>query len=377
MSALAAYVHDFSPFLVYFGEGFFIEGIRWYGTAFLAGFGVSYLIVRAMTRAHRSPLAPEQAGDFVVMIALATMVGGRVGYCLFYQPALFLDFSGNVPFWGVLKMNQGGMSFHGGLLGVAAMCGWYAWRHRLPFGHLADLCALGATVGIFFGRLANFINGELYGRPAPDDLPWGMKFPQEMREWGPKAQYENLAEIVPLVGVSQDQWRAWFAATGPDRDAAVALTRGTIESLIFQVQQGNPEVTQALHRVLTTLHPSQLYEAIAEGLIAFLILMLVWSKPRKPGVIGGLFLIVYGVGRSICEFYREPDSHIAHLEAAQIGLTRGQLLSITMILLGIPIIIWMQRRPTPRLGGWRPGIQVDLSGFQSANPDSKANSSDA
>ena len=336
-----AWLHDLDPFAVQFTGSF---GLRWYGLAYLAGFYLGYLLIRWFGRRGLSPVPPALAGDFVFTVALGTIVGGRLGYCLFYSPDLFLSFRSDFPFWGVLRINEGGMASHGGILGIVVTCLYYGRRHGLPAFHLFDLTTLGGALGIFFGRIANFVNGELVGRAAPAHLPWAVKFPQDILAW-PAHEPARLSELTPAVealGISGSTWMTWI-------QSAPGRVHEVLSSLIVAVQSGNEGVAAALKPVLTARHPSQLYEGLLEGAFLFVALMVIWRRPQKPGVIAGWFFVLYATVRIIGEQFRLPDLQIGY---QLLGLTRGQWLSIIMLVLGTVFLVTTRRRTTPPLGGW-------------------------
>ena len=324
---VAAYLHRLNPFaLRLWGD----VGIRWYGLSYVAGFICAYYILLALARRGRILVKPEAVGDFIVALAVGTIVGGRLGYAVFYQPALLWDFSAHFPFWGLLAMWKGGMASHGGIIGLTLACiGFARSRNVTPF-HLFDLIGLTGTVGIFFGRIANFVNGELFGRECRPDLPWAVKFPQEMRDW---------------AGEKVEQLRAAVGATAEHSDSPQEL----VEQTLAMIQRGNRAVIDAVAPLLPTRHPSQLYEALLEGLFLFTVLWLIWYKPRKPGVVGGWFLVLYPLVRIFGEQFRMPD---VGLGFRALGLTRGQWLSIIMLAIGVTCLTWWSLRQSPRIGGW-------------------------
>jgi phosphatidylglycerol:prolipoprotein diacylglycerol transferase len=355
------YIHNLDPFAIQFTEHF---GIRWYGLAYLSGFIFGYLAILKMTRRGGTLFKVDQIADFITYVAIGVLVGGRLGYCLFYGPDLFTSFDSHFPYWGVLKVNEGGMASHGGIIGVMLVCLWYARRHKMPFLHCLDLTVFGGSLGFFFGRIANFINGELYGRPASAGLPWAVKFPTEMTMWIQKQFYRlgDLKSAVDALGsfktdngtvthVNSTIWQSWlsgFNRNFVDRQHVY----DTVEALIQAVQSGNQKVTQALAPVLTVRHPSQLYQALLEGLFVFLILCWIWRKPQKPGVMCGWFGVLYSVARIIGEQFRMPDVQIGF---QWLGLTRGQWLSVIMVAVAVVWLVYCYRRDTPRMGGWNPG----------------------
>jgi len=236
--------------------------IRWYALAYIFGLVLGWQYLRWLVRRPGWRLTPEALDDLLLYITLGVVLGGRLGYILFYRPEFYLS----NPL-EALAVWQGGMSFHGGLLGVVAASILFARRRRLPVLEVGDAIACATPIGLFLGRLANFINGELWGRPS--DVPWAMVFPG-----------------------------------------------------------GGPQPR----------HPSQLYEAGLEGVLLFLIMTWLALRPRTPGSEGrltGVFLIGYGIARSIAELFREPDAHLGFLLG---GLTMGQLLSLPMVVIGILLV---------------------------------------
>jgi len=356
IAALAdVYVHNIDPFALQFGEN---VGIRWYGLSYILGFLAAYMLMRRLTQRGRTQLAVVQVADLIVAVAIGTVLGGRLGYCLFYDPHLFIDFSpmtifgAPVPMWGAVKIWDGGMASHGGLLGIVIACIIYARRHGLSALHLLDLCALSAGIGIFFGRIANFVNGELLGRTTHMDLPWLVKFPQEILDYPTHAPHK-LPQLTPIVRMLGPE------RLGVDAPSWLASDTGTIRTVLQRIvdatQQHTPlagAVIEKLRPILETRHPSQIYAALLEGALVFVTLLVIWRRPRKPGIVGGWFLILYAVVRIFDEQFRRPDLHIQDQEFAMIGLTRGQLLSVAMLLAGIAYAWLSARRPSARIGGW-------------------------
>jgi len=173
-AARAAWVHDLDPFLIQFPKSFPIAGIRWYGLSYLAGFVIAWLLIRRVLRVGTQPeatldatgtrrLEPQRAADLVINLAIGIVVGGRLGYVLFYRPELFVEFTSSPPFWGALAINKGGMASHGGMVGGTLAVYYFAWRHKVRPLFLGDLFGFGAPLVLFIGRIANLINAELYG----------------------------------------------------------------------------------------------------------------------------------------------------------------------------------------------------------------------
>ena len=326
---LASYLHTIDPYALKLWD----DGpIRWYGLAYLVGFLIGYILIRRVAKVGVSTLDPQKAGDFVVAVALGVVIGGRLGYCVFYRPDLLVDFHGSLPFWGALEINKGGMASHGGILGGLIACTYYAIRHHHSKLFLVDLVAFGAPLGLFFGRIANFINGELYGRACDPGFPLAVRFPQEMYDWTPDriAQLDRALPRPVDLGIVGQQW--------------------TLPRIIEQIQAGHPQVIALVEPMITPRHPSQLYAALLEGLLVFLVLAVLWFKPRKPGTLMCAFFVVYGSVRIFDELFRMPD---AHLGFQALGLTRGQWLSVPLVLMGVIGWVWCSRRKVNPMGGWR------------------------
>ena len=287
-----------APELLSIDLGGFHLALRWYALAYIAGILIAWRIMVALLRrdglwtGSSAPMRPEEVEPFVTWIVLGVVLGGRVGYCLFYQPEYYLSHP-----LEVLRVWEGGMSFHGGLIGTGLACWFYARKVGMPALSMLDLGAVATTPGLFLGRLANFVNGELWGRPT--DLPWGVVFP---------------------------------GAAAQDCGQAV----GT----------------------LCARHPSQLYEATLEGLVLFGILLALALRGefRRPGLIGGVFFAGYGTARFLVELVRQPDAQFVApgnplgwaLDFGGWGLTMGQILSMPMIAIGAALIAQAAiRRPLP------------------------------
>ena len=339
-----SYFHNLSPFLIQFSENF---GIRWYGLSYLLGFFLGYRFILWLSRRGLTALRPEQAADFVFCVALGTVIGGRLGYCVFYSPELLMHFEASFPFWGVLAINKGGMASHGGIIGIFLATLIFARRHRLPFLQLLDLNTIGGTLGIFFGRIANFINSELVGRQAPPGLPWAVKFPKDILHWGTDdpTRLPYLGPAAEHLGISSQKWQELLATRGLPGNQ---LDR-VLEAIVQRVESGDPIIKGLIAPYLVGRHPSQLYAALLEGGLIFIILFLAWMRPRKPGVVAGLFLTIYPIVRIFGEQFRMPDPGIGF----QLwGLTRGQWLSVIMIALTLGLLIYWSTRKTELVGGW-------------------------
>lgn len=343
---LAAWLHDLGPFALQFSPTF---GIRWYGLAYVCGFLSGWLYLRWFSKRGLTPMSAQRVGDAMLALVVGVVLGGRLGYVFFYKPSLLIQFTESIPWWGVLRLNEGGMSSHGGMIGVILAALYIARRgtdqagkpaQRLPVLHVLDMLASACAPGLFFGRLANFVNGELLGRvvaepgaPAPW---WSVRYPQEAyTSQAPIGQEAALSRVVEPYRLAGD------------------LDVEAYERLLTVLHSGGSAAREAAARlepVLAARHPSQLYQAAAEGLLMGLFLFWLWRKPRKPGFVGCWFLISYGVLRILTELIRLPDADL--VVPRTLGLSRGQWLSVAMVLAGsiaLPIIL---RRAVPVFPGW-------------------------
>jgi phosphatidylglycerol:prolipoprotein diacylglycerol transferase len=351
---LAAWLHTIDPFLIRFTDSF---GLRWYGMSYLAGFLVAYLLLRWLSSTSEkpgfTPLPRHRVGDAMVWLVGGVLVGGRLGYVLFYQPSLIWTFFDTAPWWGVLAINQGGMASHGGILGVILA----AWRisrgfrepdgriiGRMPTNHAMDLVAMLAPPGLFFGRLANFINGELLGRivtpPGKEGPWWSVQYPQELQGWVAPGMRDLQSHTPDLT---DEQQRALWSLASKLRIGDEPWT-----AAINRLIAGAADHAEGLKPLLASRHPSQLYQAAAEGLVLGAVVWIAAMRPRKPGIIGSWFLITYGVLRIATELVRLPDPGIERF----IGLSRGQWLSVAMAGVGVAALFWSAMRTSDPMGGW-------------------------
>ncbi len=267
--------------------------LRWYALAYIVGIIIGWRIAvaavkRAAIWANGAPMTQEQVEDLLTWIIIGIIGGGRLGYVIFYAPKHYFTNPGDI-----IRVWDGGMAFHGGFLGVVLAVYVYSRRHGLRLGNIADILAIAVPPGLLLGRLANFVNAELWGRPS--DLPWAVIFPGQ------------AAQDCPLI-------------------------------------QG-----------LCARHPSQLYEAALEGLIlggALLYLAFRRGWFKTPWALTGLFFAGYGAARFIVEYFRQadaqfitPENPLGHVvRLGDIGITMGQVLSLPMLIIGLALLIWAFRR---------------------------------
>ena len=252
----------------------------------------------------------------------------------FFTPQdIFTEFDSYFPYWELLKIHHGGLASHGGIAGLIIAAILFAKRRGFSTYHCLDLTTFGG-LGVFFGRIANFINGELFGRVIEGKVLLAVQFPQEMLLWVSQRKIGSLKDLSSLVakaktGINVDTWQNWiyqFKSNGSYR----AEIYSTIDYLIKACEKGNKEVIAALKEVISYRHPSQIYQSFLEGLLPFLLVLFLWKrKSLKPGLIGGICVLCYGFMRILGEQFRMPD---AHLGFQALGMTRGQWLSVIMLI---------------------------------------------
>jgi phosphatidylglycerol:prolipoprotein diacylglycerol transferase len=356
-------VHSLDPVLLpIYGN----IAIRWYGLAYLAGFIAAYFLISWLVKRKGLGWPAQQISDLITYGAIGVLVGGRVGYALFYSPDLFIRFRAEAPFWGLLAVNEGGMASHGGMIGLVLGCWLFARKYKVSPLIVFDLVAISGPIGIFFGRIANFINGELVGRPMEQAWPWGVKFPSDIEFWPAQApeKLRELGQAVALLpGQTRELWDQAVARYLSVREGATYIHQ-TLHEVVVATQKGQAAMIQALEPVLTLRHPSQLYEALLEGALVFVVLMYLSSRDRKPGLVGASFLMVYAIARIIGEQFRMPDAHIGF---DWLGLTRGQWLSLGMFVIGIALYFFWNQQMASVVPGWRKAKSVKVSRRHSTN----------
>lgn len=252
--------------------------LRWYSLAYLAGILLAYWHTTKACKTPGAPMAQRHIDDLFFYCTLGVILGGRLGYATFYTGG---D-TGLPSLWAhpgeLLQLWNGGMSFHGGLIGVGIAMAWVSWRNQLSVVRIADYISVAVPFGMLFGRLANFVNGELWGRAAGPDVPWAIVF------------------------------------------------------------KGAGEIAR---------HPSQIYQALLEGLLLAIIMLPLFWKTRarwRPGLLVGVFLMGIGLARFVVEYFREPDEQLQEF-TRQTGLSMGQWLSLPLVALGLFFLIRALRRP--------------------------------
>jgi phosphatidylglycerol---prolipoprotein diacylglyceryl transferase len=315
--------------------------IRWYGLMYVVGFVVGQWILTRLARRGFCPVPAERIPDLVLYLVLGVIIGGRLGYALIYDQHLLHPLR-------FFQLWKGGLAFHGGLVGVMAAFLLFTRKHRVPVLRMFDCGALAVTPGIFAVRMANFINGELYGRVTGKGVGLAMQFPTD-------------PEAVRLLHLSD----AWSMR---DRELCIQVAFGrrtweSVQPMLSQVDEHGHAIRWdnvkgflnwgAVRDQVPYRHPSQLYEGFGEGLLLGLVLLVLYlalnKRTPKPGFFGGVFLIGYGAVRFCIEFLRQPDRQFSSdkdpVGTVLLGMTMGQVLCVGMVLCGVLLIVLPRRQP--------------------------------
>ncbi len=323
---LGVWVHNLKPEILEITETF---ALRWYGLAYLAGFIVGYFGLKWLARKGLWVVQPEKVADFVAYAALfGVFLGGRLGYVLLYMiPENGVGYVLENPLV-ILQVWKGGMSSHGGIVGLTIFTYFYARRAGCSWTGVGDGLVIVSTLGIFFGRIANFINGELYGRVTGAAV--GMKFPKELLGEGNEDRfYKAMREAVEAEPER-------LAALWDGYLASPSTGKGQLLEGALDASRENPAILEVFGTYVQTRHPSQLYQAFLEGLGLFAILSVLRLRFRNlgHGVITGSFFVLYATFRIVAEQFREPDSDWV-IEGF---LTKGQFYSIFMYAIGAAFV---------------------------------------
>ena len=344
---LGGWFHDLSPFAFRISGGF---GLRWYGLSYAMGFFAAYMLLRLLAKRGATEIPISRAADAMMYFILGVLIGGRLFYVIGYEPHLLIDFSSSPPWWGVFAINRGGMASHGGIVGVALACWRVSRGFREESGRIIgrttpisvlDTAAMIAPLGLFFGRVANFINAELLGavvaNPGERAPWWAVRYPQEILSLSDEKLVQTPEQMQQIIDLSSSHMlpsdTSWVAG---------------YERVISQIQSGNAQLQAQLEPLIAARYPTQLVQAGLDGLLVLVCVWVVAMKPRKPGVVAAVFAIVYALGRIPMDLIRLPDTGVSQFGA----ITRGQVYSGLTLLAGLVLLIMALRSKRPKHGGW-------------------------
>lgn len=344
---LGGWFHDLSPFAIRISGGF---GLRWYGLSYAMGFLSAFLLLRFLAKRNATDIPLSRAADAMMYFILGVLIGGRLFYVIGYEPSLLWDFSSSAPWWGVLAINRGGMASHGGIVGVAFAC----WRISRGFKEdsgkiigrttpirVLDTAAMLTPLGLLFGRLANFVNAELLGavvaKPGEPAPWWAVRYPQEILALPDERLAQTPEQMTQIIELAEQK----------SLNSDTSWVQG-YERVLSQIQEGNAAMQAQLEPLIAARYPTQLLQAGLDGLLVLICVWLVAMKPRKPGVVAGVFGIVYALGRIPMDLIRLPDAGVSQFGA----ITRGQVYSGLTLIAAILMVVYAVRSKSDKHGGW-------------------------
>lgn len=344
---LGGWFHDLSPFAIRISGGF---GLRWYGLSYAMGFLSAFLLLRFLAKRNATDIPLSRAADAMMYFILGVLIGGRLFYVIGYEPSLLWDFSSSAPWWGVLAINRGGMASHGGIVGVAFAC----WRISRGFKEdsgkiigrttpirVLDTAAMLTPLGLLFGRLANFVNAELLGavvaKPGEPAPWWAVRYPQEILALPDERLAQTPEQMTQIIELAEQK----------SLNSDTSWVQG-YERVLSQIQEGNAAMQAQLEPLIAARYPTQLLQAGLDGLLVLICVWLVAMKPRKPGVVAGVFGIVYALGRIPMDLIRLPDAGVSQFGA----ITRGQVYSGLTLIAAILLVVYAVRSKSDKHGGW-------------------------
>lgn len=342
-AVFATYVHHLDPVVFSLSENI---ALRWYGMAYLAGFLGGYLLLKRLAERKLWVLAPEKTADFIAAAALlGVFLGGRLGYVFFYQiPRDGWESVLSDPLV-ILRVWEGGMASHGGILGLVIFTFFYAKKHKVSWTGLGDGLCVVAPIGLLCGRIANFINGELYGRIA-NGVAWSVKFPTALID---REAPESLRLNEAIIAAEQADPGFAKVVDSISPEALEVDKMNYLSHQLIAASRDSEPIREAISPFLEARHPSQLYEGFLEGGLLFAILWVVRIKfPKAPnGLLTGLFFGLYATFRIFAEQFREPDAAWV-IEGM---LTKGQFLSLFMYLFAAAFLIFAWKRKGATVAG--------------------------
>lgn len=333
---IAYFIETLNPYIFQFGHTAW--GIRWYGTAYLTGFVIAYFLMSRFIKNGRMAMPRSRLPDYVIFVAIfGVLIGGRLGEAILYRPHMFTNFSPPFPYWGLLKVQYGGMAAHGGIVGVFVASWIFARRNGYSFFNLMDCSAMVAPIGLFFGRIANFINGELYGHVWYN--PWAVQFPTELIYPPQSKHYRAIkpAQVQSLIDKITNHF-----VNHPHILHAMEVNPNM--EIVNLSRENHPYVVNLLRQVLLPRIPSQLVEATTEGLLLFIICYFVGARWKKPGIAAATFAVGYPIMRIIGEQFRDGDQPrmiFGHL------ISLGIIYSVPMLIIGLVFLAWVIFRQVP------------------------------
>lgn len=333
-------------------------GLQWNGLAISLSIICSFLLIKWLVSRQRFELSQKQVFDFIFLAVFGVLIGARVGYCLFIDRELFFQFNHELPYWGVLAINEGGFSSYGAILGGVLACGIYTYQTGISRLYLMDLCAVCAPLALLFSRTANIFTGELFGKVVDASFEVKMKVPQEILYWPFEniEKLKSLNELAGKAGIGADQWKLMTEQYSSSQEVQSSLHSALLQ-IVQYVSRQPSDYYSMLEPMLAPRFPISLLGAMSEGILLFFILLMAWYRPKRPGFISALFLILF----SVVQILIDPLRQQSLLDAKTVfGISEHILLSMVCLALGITGLVIWNRSEILRAPGWGRGQNVKL-----------------
>lgn len=352
-----SFLHHFisGAYAIKFADNF---GIHWNGLAISLSIICSFVLLKWLVSRQRFELTQKQVFDFLFTAVIGVLVGARLGYCLFIDTELFFQFNHEAPYWGAIAINEGGFSSFGAILGGLFACGYFTFRTGISRLYLMDLAAVCAPIALFFSRAANIFTGEIFGKVVSASEPATIKVPQEILYW-PFDNFDKLQALTPLAekaGIDSQNWQMWT-----DQYSSSPEIQGFLHSALMQIVQyistKPEEYFSLLEPLLQPRFPVSIVGSLLEGILLFFIVIFTWYKPRRPGIITAVFLVLYAALQIAIDPYRQQNT----LETTTIfGMSEQMILSGICLVIGIVGFVIWNRSEILRAPGWGRGQNVKL-----------------
>lgn len=324
--------------------------LHWSGLFLSFSILAIFVFIHWMVNRQRYELNHAMVFDFVIYLTLGSFIGSRLGYCLFVDSDIFFQFRETFPYWGVLSPEEGGFSSFGAYVGVLISCMIFTVRFGVSRVYLFDLASMVAPISLFFTRLSSFLTGELFGRAADQNFPYSVRVLNEILYW-PAENMGQIAKLNPVfekADVKLDQFQASLNQYSTNTEAQIQIHQ-SLSQVIDYLLKHPDEYFEKVFSLLTPRYPIQLIEALTQGALLFLILLMAWNSPRRPGFITALFLILFALSEILLDPYRFQNS----LEGGTLfGLSEQIVLALISLILGIAMMLVWNRSEILKTPGW-------------------------
>jgi phosphatidylglycerol:prolipoprotein diacylglycerol transferase len=333
--------------LISFGEDW---GVHWSGLSMSLSIFLSYLLIRWLVYRQKYELSAPLVFDFLIYLSLGSVIGARLGYCLLLDRDIFFQFQDQAPYWGVLSLHHGGFSSFGGFLGGIVACFFFTAKTGISRGYLFDLAAISAPLVVLLTRMAAFFSGEFFGKVAGSQFPYPVKFLNEILYW-PTYSLEKIKMLEPIItqlGVDSSQTQTLIDSYGQNESAKAQLHQ-LLQKVVDQISSLSTSAQAPFFELIEGRYPIQLMEALVQGGFLFVLLLIIWSRPQRPGFIAALFLVLF----SISELLLDPLRFHNQVEGGLFfGLTEQTILASLGLLVGLILVLIWNRSEILKTPGW-------------------------